>query len=266
MKLEAIASRDHYRKRCIVHCGFVKPPESLQLGADFYLTPARNEPFGHIDAELASKGVITIGAQTGGLGKVPGFYYPPANRENQWFLCSHLKDAITAAMNCSPDYLYDMSVAALGVNFPLEKWIEQHQVYYERLMRTGHSRAWYDLRTKQGIWTERDPAEFTEKRTEFQAIIPTVDPQAPPQEGMDVLGMFPDAPSQADALLQNPVPRLSDIECDPARDKDHRTLHNKLSSTVDPYFLQVIVGFIRVLFFLAVHGSACCGASAIYCG
>lgn len=48
-------------------------PPYLLSGADFALTPSRDEPFGLVAVEFGRKGVLGVGSRLGGLGLMPGW-------------------------------------------------------------------------------------------------------------------------------------------------------------------------------------------------
>ncbi|CAK0867763.1 unnamed protein product [Prorocentrum cordatum] len=80
--LQGLAEDERFRGRVFVKCEFQKVGDDLRFAADFCLMPSRDEPFGYVDVEFAWCGALVVGAQAGGLGKVPGFYYVAQNREN----------------------------------------------------------------------------------------------------------------------------------------------------------------------------------------
>ena len=49
--------------------------EQLSQATDFFLCPSRFEPCGLTDIEFGRAGALIIGHNTGGLGKMPGFYF-----------------------------------------------------------------------------------------------------------------------------------------------------------------------------------------------
>eukprot|EP00889_Picochlorum_renovo_P004158 jgi/Picre1/31188/NNA_006542.t1 len=52
-----------------------KEKEELILATDFFFCPSRFEPCGLADIEMGHAGAIQIGHNTGGLNKMPGFYF-----------------------------------------------------------------------------------------------------------------------------------------------------------------------------------------------
>lgn len=55
---------------------FTKIPEFVFSGPDFSLIPSREEPFGLVAVEFALRSTLCLGSFVGGLGSVPGWYYP----------------------------------------------------------------------------------------------------------------------------------------------------------------------------------------------
>jgi len=113
-----------YQGRAYFKFEFVAVPADLKFAADFCLMPSRDEPFGYVDVEFAWHGALLIGAEAGGLGKVPGFYYRAQNRENLARLRRELHWAVRKAMTTDPQDLSQMQVRARQVYFPLDLWQE----------------------------------------------------------------------------------------------------------------------------------------------
>lgn len=132
-KLQALTFRPEYKGRVFIKCEFMRVPEALKFAADFCLMPSRDEPFGYVDIEFAWRGALLVGAQAGGLGKVPGFYYLAQNRENLGRLRRELRAVVTEAMNAPPEKLQRMSEEALRCNFPLGGWQQRILELYREI-------------------------------------------------------------------------------------------------------------------------------------
>ena len=135
-KLEKLADTEAFKGRLSVTCSFVKVPEDLKWASDFCLMPSRDEPFGYVDVEFAWRGAVIVGAQAGGLGKVPGFYYVAQNRESLTRLRRELRTVISAAMQAPMNVLHAMSRQALQSNFPVEDWQARLLNLYEQVIDT----------------------------------------------------------------------------------------------------------------------------------
>jgi glycogen synthase/glycosidase len=132
-KLENLFNQSKYRDRLYVKCEFMQVGEELKFASDFCLMPSRDEPFGYVDIEFAWHGACMIGAQAGGLGKVPGFYYVAQNRDNIPRLCEEFFKAIEVAIRCPAEKLDEMSIRATKTFFPLDRWQQQMVKLYEQL-------------------------------------------------------------------------------------------------------------------------------------
>lgn len=55
---------------------FTALPPFIFSGAEFALIPSRDEPFGLVAVEFGRKGALGVGSRVGGLGQMPGWWYP----------------------------------------------------------------------------------------------------------------------------------------------------------------------------------------------
>mmetsp|Transcript_25539 Transcript_25539/g.82315 ORF Transcript_25539/g.82315 Transcript_25539/m.82315 type:complete len:921 (+) Transcript_25539:203-2965(+) len=133
-RLSQLARQEEFSGRMYVLFEFARVPDDLKLAADFCLMPSRDEPFGYVDIEFAWRGAVIVGAQAGGLGKVPGFYYVAQNRENLRRLRRELRTAITLAMKAPRHHLERMSRDALACEFPVEQWQARLLSQYARIL------------------------------------------------------------------------------------------------------------------------------------
>ena len=138
-KLEKLAEAEAFKGRLSVFCSYLQVPEDLKWASDFCLMPSRDEPFGYVDVEFAWRGAVIVGAQAGGLGKVPGFYYVAQNRENLRRLQRELRTVISAAMRAPSHVLQALSRQALQCNFPVEEWQRRLLSLYRQVIDTGPS-------------------------------------------------------------------------------------------------------------------------------
>lgn len=122
IKLELLAKEERFRGRLFVKCEFLMVGAALKYATDFCLMPSRDEPFGYVDIEFAWHGALVVGAQAGGLGKVPGFYFVAQNRDNIARLRKELRIVCTEAIQCPDDQLERMSAQGIQTDFPLSQW------------------------------------------------------------------------------------------------------------------------------------------------
>lgn len=121
-KLSLVSKEPAFEGRLFVHTEFMRVPEALKFAADFCIMPSRDEPFGYVDVEFAWHGALMVGAEAGGLGKVPGFYYLAQNRENIGRLRRELARVISKAMEAPAEQLQSMASQAFVCEFPLATW------------------------------------------------------------------------------------------------------------------------------------------------
>ncbi|CAE8742434.1 unnamed protein product [Polarella glacialis] len=134
-KLTKLAESPEFSGRLFLHFEFMVVPEELKWAADFCLMPSRDEPFGYVDVEFAWHGAVLVGAQAGGLGKVPGFYYVAQNRENLGRLRRELRTAVSTAMAAPAAALRQMSQEAMRCSFPLKQWQQRLVSLYSDLLQ-----------------------------------------------------------------------------------------------------------------------------------
>ncbi|CAK9048525.1 unnamed protein product [Durusdinium trenchii] len=157
-KLEAMKENGRHAGRLHVHIQFMRDKDVLKdmkLGADFCLMPSRDEPFGYVDIEFAWHGALLVGAQAGGLGKVPGFYFLAQNRENLDRLRRELRTAVTRAMKADLDQLHRMAEEAISCTFPLDVWQRRLRSAYLMVVAQG----------AEGTWQEETVAAASDRRT-----------------------------------------------------------------------------------------------------
>jgi glycogen synthase len=132
-KIDHLATKSGYEGRLHSTFDFVPVSTQLHLASDFAFMPSRVEPFGYVDIEFARGGALVIGAAVGGLGKVPGFYYQPSERESDAHLRVLLQQAVEQAMQCPPEKVAILREAALRCSFPVSEWQGRIEDQYHRL-------------------------------------------------------------------------------------------------------------------------------------
>jgi glycogen synthase len=125
LKLQTLAQNRRYSGRVKVlplfyNIGQVHP--DVKFAFDFCFMPSRDEPFGYVDIEFGWFGSLTLGAVTGGLGKVPGIYFLPSNVNSSIHICHLFKRAVEKAMGLSERALVAIAEEATGYAFPVESW------------------------------------------------------------------------------------------------------------------------------------------------
>ncbi|WEW59543.1 alpha 1,3-glucan synthase [Emydomyces testavorans] len=102
---------------------FTSLPSFVRSGADFALIPSRDEPFGLVAVEFGRRGVLGVGAKVGGLGQMPGWWYPVESTAPRHLL-HQLRHAIDMALATKPKVRAKMRARSMKQRFPFVKWVE----------------------------------------------------------------------------------------------------------------------------------------------
>jgi len=142
IKLRKLATHPQYQGRMKIlpifyNINNVHP--DAKFAFDFCLMPSRDEPFGYVDIEFGWFGALTVGAITGGLGKVPGIYYIPSNVHSSTHIWHLFKGCVNEAMGLTDRALERISQIAIEHTFPVEKWQAELMALYRTSMRHGCS-------------------------------------------------------------------------------------------------------------------------------
>lgn len=106
--------------------------DELIMAADFFLCPSRFEPCGLADIEMGWMGAVMIGHGTGGLQKMPGFYFE-GKLDNKEDLAMRLEETMKEALQSSPEILRMMAKEAIQKTFPPEEMIKAYELVWENL-------------------------------------------------------------------------------------------------------------------------------------
>jgi glycosidase/glycogen synthase len=106
--------------------------EELILATDFFFSPSRFEPCGLADIEMGWMGAVQIGHNTGGLGKMPGFYFE-GGLDNIGDLSARLETVALKALATAPETLKKMAMEAILSTFPPEEMIAKYDVEWSEL-------------------------------------------------------------------------------------------------------------------------------------
>ncbi|RDW89279.1 hypothetical protein BP6252_01311 [Coleophoma cylindrospora] len=103
---------------------FISLPTFLFSGADFVLIPSRDEPFGLVAVEFGRKGILGIGAQVGGLGQMPGWWYTVESASTE-HLTEQFEAACAEALASKESTRAMMRERGKKQRFPVSDWLEQ---------------------------------------------------------------------------------------------------------------------------------------------
>ncbi|OQD89036.1 hypothetical protein PENANT_c003G00867 [Penicillium antarcticum] len=102
---------------------FTALPPFIFTGAEFALIPSRDEPFGLVAVEFGRKGALGVGALVGGLGQMPGWWFPVESMTVK-HLQKQFKLAIESAIGSKLKDRAMMRASSAKQRFPVARWVE----------------------------------------------------------------------------------------------------------------------------------------------
>ncbi|KIL69786.1 glycosyltransferase family 5 protein [Amanita muscaria Koide BX008] len=142
---------------------FTVLPPYLFSGADFALIPSRDEPFGLVAVEFGRKGALGVGSRLGGLGLMPGWWYPVESSSTAHML-SQLTKTIKMALKSTEEERAILRARSAVQRFPVVEWRQRIEDFHRRSITTSRDasgvNAWRlsdggDRRT-QPLWESED--------------------------------------------------------------------------------------------------------------
>ncbi|EJD02308.1 modular protein with glycoside hydrolase family 13 and glycosyltransferase family 5 domains [Fomitiporia mediterranea MF3/22] len=124
---------------------FTALPPYLFSGADFALIPSRDEPFGLVAVEFGRKGALGVGSRLGGLGLMPGWWFPVESTSTAHML-SQLSKTIKMALKSTEEERALLRARSAVQRFPVVEWRQRMEDFHKRSIGTsrqvaGHN-AW----------------------------------------------------------------------------------------------------------------------------
>lgn len=133
---------------------FTALPPFLFSGADFALIPSRDEPFGLVAVEFGRKGALGVGSRLGGLGLMPGWWFPVESSAAQHML-SQLSKTIKLALKSTQEERAILRARSAVQRFPVVEWRQRLEDFQKRSITMSRSvageHAWgYEMASKTG--------------------------------------------------------------------------------------------------------------------
>lgn len=116
---------------------FTALPPYLFSGADFALIPSRDEPFGLVAVEFGRKGALGVGSRVGGLGLMPGWWFPVESSATNHML-SQLTKTIKLALKSTEEERAVLRARSALQRFPVVEWRQRMEDFHKRSI--GQSR------------------------------------------------------------------------------------------------------------------------------
>ncbi|KAJ3284167.1 Cell wall alpha-1,3-glucan synthase ags1, partial [Borealophlyctis nickersoniae] len=133
-KLQYLMEKDP--DRVFSKAEFTSLPQAVFQGCDFVLIPSRDEPFGLVAVEFGRFGALGIGSFVGGLGSMPGWWFPIESAEVEHLLKQFWK-TIKKGLNSPPDVREKMRSTAQKQRFPVEEWLEDLDDLYTKSIKAA---------------------------------------------------------------------------------------------------------------------------------
>ncbi|KAJ3781651.1 glycoside hydrolase family 13 and glycosyltransferase family 5 protein [Lentinula aff. detonsa] len=134
---------------------FTSLPPYLFSGADFALIPSRDEPFGLVAVEFGRKGALGVGSRLGGLGLMPGWWYPVESTSTA-HLISQLRKSIRMALGSGEGERKRMRARSAVQRFPVVEWRQRMEEFHRRSVSVSREEA------GENAWRESDGWGFYE--------------------------------------------------------------------------------------------------------
>ncbi|THH14948.1 hypothetical protein EUX98_g9539 [Antrodiella citrinella] len=150
---------------------FTALPPYLFSGADFALIPSRDEPFGSVAVEFGRKGALGVCSRLGGLGLMPGWWFPVESTSAEHMM-SQLTKIVKMALKSIEEERAMLRARSAVQRFPVVEWRQRMEDFHKRSIAASRgiagSNAW---RTEDcdGGANGRPIEEHDDWNPEFQA-------------------------------------------------------------------------------------------------
>ncbi|CAL1704520.1 unnamed protein product [Somion occarium] len=119
---------------------FTALPPYLFSGADFALIPSRDEPFGLVAVEFGRKGALGVGSRLGGLGLMPGWWFPVESMSTEHMM-SQLTKTIKMALKSTEEERAMLRARSAVQRFPVVEWRQRMEDFHKRSINMSRSLA-----------------------------------------------------------------------------------------------------------------------------
>ncbi|KAF4623027.1 hypothetical protein D9613_002379 [Agrocybe pediades] len=131
---------ERYPDRVYSKPEFTSLPPYLFSGADFALIPSRDEPFGLVAVEFGRKGALGVGSRLGGLGLMPGWWYPVESSATNHML-SQLTKTIKMALKSTEEERAILRARCAVQRFPVVEWHQKMETFHKRSINSSRALA-----------------------------------------------------------------------------------------------------------------------------
>ncbi|KAI0748206.1 glycoside hydrolase family 13 and glycosyltransferase family 5 domain-containing protein [Daedaleopsis nitida] len=119
---------------------FTALPPYLFSGADFALIPSRDEPFGLVAVEFGRKGALGVGSRLGGLGLMPGWWFPVESTSTEHMM-SQLTKTVKMALKSTEEDRAMLRARSAVQRFPVVEWRQRMEDFHKRSINISRGMA-----------------------------------------------------------------------------------------------------------------------------
>ncbi|KAA1077051.1 Cell wall alpha-1,3-glucan synthase ags1 [Puccinia graminis f. sp. tritici] len=119
---------------------FTSLPDFVFSGGDFALIPSRDEPFGLVAVEFGRKGALGVGSRLGGLGLMPGWWFP-VESDSTAHLHSQFAKTLKAALESPEEERALLRARSAHQRFPVLEWRIKMEDIHSRSVRASRKYA-----------------------------------------------------------------------------------------------------------------------------
>ncbi|KAI8457791.1 hypothetical protein BY996DRAFT_4577963 [Phakopsora pachyrhizi] len=148
---------------------FTALPPFIFSGGDFALIPSRDEPFGLVAVEFGRKGALGVGSRLGGLGLMPGWWFP-VESDSTSHMHSQFMKTIKAALKSTDEERAMLRARSALQRFPVLEWRSRMENMHRRSIRASRK---YAGRNAAG------PEGYTSKKASDLKIQMDIEPSTP---------------------------------------------------------------------------------------
>ncbi|KAJ1559098.1 Cell wall alpha-1,3-glucan synthase ags1, partial [Cladochytrium tenue] len=196
---------------------FTQIPPQIFSATDFVLIPSRDEPFGLVSVEFGRKGALGIGSLLGGLGKMPGWWFPVESSETPHLYRQFLMSA-RQALRSTHEERAQMREVSRKQRFTVEEWVHQTKV-----LHMGVLQAAYDGKNAGKV------AEFKSMAEREEAYAESVRSQTIGDSGSDVGSPM----ARISSFVSLTPSTVTSVQMPPLAVRDgHLAVRNRVASTV----------------------------------
>ncbi|KNF03549.1 hypothetical protein PSTG_03077 [Puccinia striiformis f. sp. tritici PST-78] len=119
---------------------FTALPPFIFSGGDFALIPSRDEPFGLVAVEFGRKGALGVGSRLGGLGLMPGWWFP-VESDSTAHMHSQFAKTIKAALKSTNEERAVLRARSALQRFPVLEWRSRMENMHRRTIKASRKYA-----------------------------------------------------------------------------------------------------------------------------